>query len=193
MNKTSKKTKNRKIFIIAGFVIIALVVIGFFLLKSQSNESEKVNRIYNTSIVGDEVYRYESSRSFNGDGYTLIVQELTSEIKSMLTDGQLSQFPTIEQSLQDYEASLTWTQTPVDPKYNEAVAFALDNGYINDSEAGTLADYSKTIETVINEEGNYYAFIASNKIIEMGGRPLNIDMYVVDTQSNLIYFINQDT
>ena len=146
--------------------------------------------------LGDPIYEFQTRRDFNGDGYTLMVYDLPSTIRSRFEaadDELLLEFPKDTDFRTDW-ATEHWRQGPLDPQFQEQLDFALTQ-YYGEPESGLTAQF-EAIRQAISKQGGYYAFVYNTQEQypnDPDSRTGNIDFFVVDLIGNRLYSINHNT
>lgn len=148
-------------------------------------EAEYLRAVYDTEVtLGKPVYKYDTGRAFNGDGYTIYVYELPPEIRKRFTAVDrrlLTQFPQVPESRLDWSVQY-WTPSPFDARFNEYLDFALSSYDL--SVKSNLKPYFEAIRKALAGEDAYYAFFARNG---------DIDFFVVALAEGRLYEIYHNT
>ena len=138
--------------------------------------------LYDTDVeLADPKFEYDSDRAFNGDGYSISIHDLPTKIRDRFEDPDsrlLNEFPKRPHYRSDWSV-VTWKATPFDSGIDKYLNFAL---------VGSSA-HSKEIRDALSRKGAFYAFFH----YDHGGSPGNIDFFIVDLVSGLLYSINVNT
>jgi hypothetical protein len=140
------------------------------------------NDLYDVDVnLGSPVFESDSDRSFNGDGCSISIYELPSEIRARFESPDknlLSEFPKRPHYRNNWSVK-TWKEAPFNEEFEQYLDFALCGASGRSSE----------IREVLSRKGTYYAFFHSDHGDNVG----NIDFFIVDLVGGLLYSINVNT
>jgi hypothetical protein len=150
---------------------------------AQSYASDRYSKdFYDTDVkLAEPVFKFDSGRSFNGDGASIYIYELPEKIRHRFENQDrklLSEYPKRPYYRRDW-SSVTWKEAPFDANLERYLDFAL-------SGAG---DHSAEIRDALSREGTFYSFFHN----DYGGSAHDIDFFIVDLQVGRIYVINVNT
>ena len=135
------------------------------------------------------LFRYNSERSFQGDGYSISVFEMPARIRNRFEsadDRLLSEFPK-HPEYRDHWSFERWRGSPFDEKFTQYLDFALSS-YDSENEPDLEAHFA-AIRRALNGGKAYYSFSFHGT----GWLPSDIDFFVVDLERNRLYLINHNT
>jgi hypothetical protein len=129
----------------------------------------------------DPIYKYESQRSFNGDGASLYVFDLPAQLRHRFEQKDsrlLTEYPKRPDYRSHWEV-ITWREAPFDTSLDKYLDFAL---YAS-------SEHTKEIRHALSRSGTFYAFFH----YDHGSSPGNVDFFIVDLLEGRVYEINVNT
>lgn len=191
------RKKNKKHVIVLSSVLLALILIpGYFLrILPGSNFLWKPydryqERQHNFQLTGFEfnegisIYKYETERAFNGDGYSIWINKINDEtveyFKNPSTDF-FKQYPS--KSIRSDWQHEVWKRTPFNKEEKKFLDFAHHS----------LTELEFELEDLLNENGNYYSY--QYKMLEPSdGKSMvwNIDFQIICPKRKMIVTINHN-
>ena len=146
--------------------------------------------------LGNPIYEFQTRRDFNGDGYTFVVYDLPSTIRSRFEacDSELlSKFPKQPDFRRKWKTE-HWRQGPLESRFQEPLDFALTR-YYGEPESGLTAQF-EVIRQALSTQGVYYGFCYHTHEKDPNDpkpRTGDIDFFVVDLNGNRLFWINHNT
>ena len=138
---------------------------------------------------GTPLFKYDSDRSFTGDGNSIVIYELPPSIRARFesADGKLlNEFPKRSGYPDGWEA-VSWRESPMEDRFAQYRNFALSN--LGRKGGSEISNHFEAIRQSLSQSGNFYAFFHYDR----GDYPGNIDFFVVDLKGSRLYLINLDT
>lgn len=143
--------------------------------------------LFATSIrLSPPVFRYDSPRAFNGDGYTFEVYPLPPEIRqrfARFNPSQMAELPRRPDYRSHWKAS-SWHRSPAteaDRKYVDC-AFAFGGS----AELGRFQEEAKRVLATTSAYLSYFYF-------DHGNHPGNVDLFIIDLERDRLFLINLNT
>jgi hypothetical protein len=174
-------------------IYLALVVLAVASCSRQRTPTQEkayleyLRGLYDADVtLEDALYRYDSPRAFNGDGYSIAVHELPPEIRSRFEASDerlLSQFPMRPDYRHKWETQ-HWQAGPITSDFKNHIDFALMG---SKGDPGLPGAFHAVREALAREQ-TFYAFFFKTP----GGLLQNIDLFVVDLKGGRLYVINQN-
>jgi len=135
------------------------------------------------------VYRYESARSFNGDGYSISVYELTSEMAHYFSappSDFFAKYPKNPTNRSEWHVG-NWRTGP--PRENEQNFVRFAFGEHSTKEQPRLEQVFETIRRSLAKSTTLYAYCHHYPSEGIG----DIDFFVIDPQERRFYIIQKNT
>lgn len=195
--KAFRRKEKGKAYKLLILLLVLILVPGFYLRILPGSHffwkpiEKAEERNYNLELTGfefnneDLIYKYESERFFNGDGYSICIYKIddaTAKYFKMPNDEFFIKYP--KTSLRNHWKSVFWKSTPFNPNEQKFLDFA----------HSPLKELDYELEDLLNEEGNYYGYQYYlhnyNKDKSTIG---NIDFYIISPSRKLIVKINHNT
>lgn len=192
------RNKNKPKFYRLSIILLILILIpGVFWRIIPGSDLvwrpiEKVQeKTYNKELTGFEfnfgesIYKYESQRDFNGDGYSIWIYKIDDQTVEYFKNPKeefFNQYPQTE--LRSHWQSEFWKSTPFNKEEQKFFDFAHSE----------LNELEFELEDLLNEKGNYYAY--EYYIHDFGEDRVyvgNIDFYILCPNRKLIVKINHNT
>ena len=195
--KSIRNKDKRKLYRLSAILLILIIIPGFFLRILPGSDLvwrpiEKVQeKSYNTELTGFEfnfgesIYKYESNRDFNGDGYSIWIYEIDDKTANYFKKPNADFFTNYPNSdFRNKWETEYWKKTPFDKEEQKFLDFAHSE----------LDELEFELEDLLNEKGNYYAYEYymhdfSDETVYVG----NIDFYIICPNRKLIVKINHNT
>ena len=195
--KAIRSENKRKSYRLSALLLILILVPGFLLRilpgsdllwKPIDNLQERNDNIEITGHkfnYGKEIFKYESERDFNGDGYSIWIYEIDENTANYFKDPNEDFFTKHpNRKYRKHWESEFWKRTPFNPKEQHFLEFANN----------TLDNLEFELKDVLNEQGNYYAYQYymhdfSDGTLYVG----NIDFFVICPKRKIIVKINHNT
>jgi len=185
-NRNWRKLTKQVCIPVAAFFILYIVTAGL----EEHQFSKDLQLTFDTKVsLGHATYSYESSRSFQGDGYSVWVYKLPESIKVRFStfDKLLAEeFPKLPEYRSNWN-SMAWRQTPFTPDHKQYIDFSLSTYDSRDEPA--LDKLFDEITDLLSQPGSFYAFLYKSH----GDYPGNIDMFIIDMKSERLIVINHNT
>lgn len=183
VTRTSIKKHWKKVGIQVGVPLVYFAALYGVTALVDSGASERYFRdTYNTvGKLPEPIYKYDSRRSFNGDGASFYVFELPDQVRLRFEkrDRQLlTEFPKRPYYRSDWKV-VSWKEAPFDASLEKYLDFAL---YAS-------SKHSEEIRNALSRKGTFYSFFH----YDHGDSPGNIDFFIVDLIGGRIYEINVNT
>ena len=183
MARTAIKRRWKKVGILVGAPAAYFAVLVGITALANSGASDRYFRdTYDAEgNFTDPVYKYESQRSFNGDGASFYVFDLPDQVRRRFKKQDsrfLTEFPKRPHYRSDWKV-VTWREAPFDTSFEKYLEFALC----------ASSEHSKEIREALSRKGTFYSFFH----YDHGGSPGNIDFFVVDMIGGRVYEINVNT
>jgi len=134
------------------------------------------------------VYRYESDRSFEGNGYSFMVLEPGKDFFRWFdrpSEEFLDNYPVPPEYREGWRV-MHYRRGPVAPDDKRLIDFAL--GYAAGKGKG-LVEHQDALRETLGKDTTYYGAFYRMR----GKEPDDIDLYAVDTAGGKIYMVNLDT
>ncbi len=195
--KAFRKNDKRKLYTLTTFLIILILVPGFFLkiLSSSDFFLEPVEIVqeknYNQQLTGfnfndgEKIYEFETERSFNGDGYSIWIYKIDDSTANYFKNPNSEffvKYPKTE--FKNHWKSELWKKTPFDKKEQEFLDFAYTK----------LDKLDFELEDLLNEEGNYYSYEYFMHDFNDGTVLIgDIEFYIICPERKIIVKINHNT
>ncbi len=190
-----KQKKNTTIYLVILLALIILPGFYFRLIPGSDLLWKPIDRIqerkYNQELTGFEfndgklIYKYESERAFNGDGYSIWIYKIddkTSEYFKSPPDQFFTQHPSTK--IRSHWKPEFWKRTPFDKKEQKFLNFA----------HCSLDELDFELEDLLNENGNYYSYeYYMHNFSEGTAYVGNIDFYIICPKRKLMVRINHNT
>lgn len=134
--------------------------------------------------LGEELYVYDSSRSLQGDGYSVVFYKASDEF----TDYVISNLGIIKEEYPDKpyfreEWDLyKWQNTPITVNKEELISFATSSG--DKSENGLKS--KRYIKMLLEEEGNIYAYLSKSSFSDL-------DLFIFSPSRGILVMVNHNT
>lgn len=175
-------------------IVIPMAVLtllgGVYAISEIISHDNDQRGIYDSKVeLGAPVFRYDSDRSFNGDGYSFSVYDLPATVRTRfesVDDRLLTAFPKRSSYRKDWKVEC-WREAPFDEKFKGQLEFALSS-YDSDKASG-LSEHFVAIRKALGRKGTYYAFLYHSPT----GYIANVDLFVVDLIDGRLYRINHNT
>lgn len=184
-----RKWKRFRLQIAIPFAV-STVLMGLWMIGSAKVRRDHLAEIYGTEVeLGSAIFKYDSERSFNGDGYSFSVYELPDSVRTRFEAADqnlLSSYPEKPDYRSDWKV-VRWRESPLDPGYREYLDFALSS-YDRD-QAAALSPHFDRIRLALSRGGIFYAFFHKDH----GDHAGNIDLFIVDLKEARLYEINHNT
>lgn len=157
-----------------------------FLMTPYDNYFESRNNESLTGYAfsnGENIYSYDSSRDFNGDGYSIWIYELEPNAVKYFKKPDKQFFSSYPQKgiRSDWQVS-NWKRTPMD---------SVDLEYLNFA-SHPLPSLNYELTDLINERGNYYAFRYNKVRFSESTLLFNIDFYIICPTRGIMVDINHN-
>ncbi|OUS19110.1 hypothetical protein A9Q93_02750 [Nonlabens dokdonensis] len=134
---------------------------------------------------GESVYKNESERAFNGDGYSINIYKLDDEVAQYFmspNEDFFNNYP--KRGIRDDWQITHWKKTPHNQSEKGFVGFAYSQLY----------DLNFELEDLLIEEGNYYAYKHDMyDVFDPDYYRGNIDFYIICPKRKIIVKINHNT
>jgi hypothetical protein len=175
-------------------IVIPILLFGVLVLISNWNFIGLTKDIYTKKYKAEkELFYFDSSRDFHGDGFSIKVDSLKTEDKDYFAHieyNRLKIFPKRHYHLSDRRIS-NWKKTPIDLndslQYNFALNPTSDWIHINSIELDEIKSKIILTKKLLNESGNYYAYFFRDHPHGLYG----IDLYLISPKRGLIIEINK--
>jgi len=174
--------------------ILALIIALIPICCKGLNFSQEISpELFGSSIdFGEPRFTFATTRSFNGDGYTLDVLAVNPTNKDLLQNllaGKLSEYPKKPDYREEWQAT-HWRRTPARATERVYIDFAAAS---YDPDNLQLEHYLREFSTELATRGSYYAYFyllhKSSKDINIG----NIDFFLYCPRKSLLFIINHNT
>ena len=157
--KAFRGKDKQKLNRLSALLIILILIPGFYWRKLPGSDFvwqpiEKIQeKSYNLEITGYAfndgklIYESKSHRDFNGDGYSIWINEIDENTANYFknpNDAFFTDYPRTE--LRDHWKYKLWQRTPFDKKEQKFIDFA----------HCSLDTFDFELEDLLNEKGNYY-------------------------------------
>ncbi len=152
--------------------------------------SKYLSNIFGANVtVGAAVFEYDTPRSFQGDGFSLVVYEAPESVRVQFEnpdDKFTSEYPKRPLERKDW-LTRSWSKAPITPENAKYIRFALSE--IPPPNSGDFDVHTKAIREALSHGRAYYSFFYN----EPNGNLGDIDFFIVDLEGNRVYLINQNT
>jgi len=132
------------------------------------------------------LFRHDSPRAFNGDGYSFAVYPLPPEIRRIFENfdrQQLADFPR-RPAFRSHWKTRAWHPSPAVAGDRKYIDFALSGG--GSPELARLqADAKRALATAGGFIGYFY--------FDHGAHPGNVDLFIIDLERQRLFLINLNT
>lgn len=173
-------------YLVAIPVVVYTVLFLITAVTSRVEEGIQNHGVFGVYVnLSNPKFEYDSPRSFNGDGYSITIYTLPLSIRKRFENADqefLTESPKPPLYRHEWFAE-HWRRCPFDQKFDNYLSFALSE-YGNDELNSRFSDIRKAM----NGDQCYYSFFAQ-KLDYVS----NIDFFIVDLESNLLYIINHNT
>jgi hypothetical protein len=171
-------------------IMVLLILLGVTKVDGHFARKGYYEDLFDAKVdLGTALFKYDSERSFNGDGYSISVYELPPSIRARFEsrdDRLLNQFPK-KASYRDRWATVSWREAPMEDRFIQYLDFALSS--LDSREAPELLNHFESIRRAMSQPNTFYAFF----YYDHGDYPGNIDLLIVDLKEGRLYLINHNT
>ncbi len=185
-----KRRWKKLIYQLSVPTVIYIVIFAVTATIDHFEYSNYLRNIYDTDFSFDDAtFEYHSDRSFNGDGYSLSVYPLPSEIRNRFEnpDSALkNEFPKKPNYRKDWD-SQTWREAPYLIYQKRYFDFALQSHYSESNKE--FEKYIEKARKAIESKNTFYSFFVQVHSYGVA----DIDLFIVDLEENLVYSINFNT
>ena len=183
--------KKKKIFkasiittVLVPFIIIPGTYLGF--LPGASiywDYKMSTDLTGNSFLLGKPELEYNSSRSFNGDGYSIAVYKIERDFKNP-REQFFTDFPQ-KPSVREHWNVKRWKKTPALPNEKEIIEFAL----MEHSKNKQLIAAKKIVKKYLTQSGNFYSYF----YFKHGGYLGDVDLFIICPKEKRLISINHNT
>ncbi|RYD67252.1 MAG: hypothetical protein EOP83_03180 [Verrucomicrobiaceae bacterium] len=176
--------------VIAYPAVGAVVLLGVGRFSDYMVYRRNMERVFDTSVTMTRpIFKYNSERGFNGDGYSFAVYPLPDSIRHRFEEADRRPFKGAPErpSYRDHWKTYPWHEGPFDPAWKEHLDFALSR--LDSDKEPRLEPYFSSLRSALGRKQTWYAFFYHDP----GDHPGNIDFFVVDLESGHLYQINHNT
>jgi len=175
-------------------IVIPILLFGVLILISNWNFIGLTKDIYSKKYkVEKELFYFDSSRDFHGDGFSIKIDSLKAKDKDYFTQigfNELSNYPKRHYHISDRKIC-KWKKTPIEICDSLQYSFALNPTsewlHINSTDLDKIESYIGLTKKLLNESGNYYAYFFRDHPYGLYG----IDLYLISPKKGLIIEINK--
>lgn len=142
------------------------------------------------------IFACDSSRGFNGDGYSFAVFDLPPDLEARFREPDaeyLDQNPQVPAAWGSRYRPVTWTATPIPASFAPHLRLALPGNprcFYCYPGCSTLTDHLNQVSLLASGFGSYFSFI--HRTYDQRG-PSDIHLFLIDLENKKIYFANHDT
>ncbi len=186
--------KRKKIW---ASVLISLPVVGILLILFWLRLLPGADAYYERKLareltgisfrINNIDFEYDSPRSFNGDGYSIYVFNLTDEVINQIYCHSLDSYP-LHPGYRSHWKLEHWKKTPIQVNERKITNFAGPDGEINKKLRGK--EIAALFEKILHEEGNYYAYLYFMHSNDDVG---NIDFFLISKKYKKLIIVNHNT
>ncbi len=154
--------------------------------------AERNERLTGESFYTSEFYSYESSRAFNGDGFSVYFDEMNEEVATLFlhpSKSFFSDYPIKPEHRENWEQE-KWMETPIKNEHKMHLDFALSGFPYRLEDNPELFERKEIILEILKEEGAFYSF---NYYLHNSSLVGNIDLFILSPKKKLIISINHNT
>lgn len=182
----------------------AYYVVHFFIHASlQKKWTEEITyELFGNHVSLKMIDKFESERSFNGDGYSIYVFEMSDKIIEYIINNFetiINEYP-IKPDFREYWTKVGWKETPLDEKEQRFYEFCTDVEYTYYDKSSFVKNNAKKcilyFEKLVNEVGNYYSYnylSHSYGDLESDEYVSDIDFYIFNLKEKILICINHNT
>jgi hypothetical protein len=183
VTRTAVKKCWKKVGIQVGIPVVYFAVLSGISALANSGASDRYFRDTFDTVgkYPEPIFKYDSQRSFNGDGASLYVFELPDQLRRRFEKQDsrlLTEFPKRPYYRSDWKV-VSWKEAPFDTSLEKYLDFALS----------ASSGHSQEIREALSRKGTFYSFFH----YDHGSSPGNIDFFIVDLVGGRIYEINVNT
>ncbi len=187
------KTVRKGWFIAILMGIVLYIGIPLFFMELIPGTSWYFDRQYTKSLtgvsftLGAPVYAYETQRHFNGDGYSILVYQLSDEVIAEFENPSTDFFnhPTQPEYRREWEIQ-AWQRKPIAEDVTPIIDFAL---------AAAPEELEMKARASLDHPETYHAYLFFQSTFPGHSEPrvLNVDFFILDIQEKLFYVVNHNT
>lgn len=175
-------------------ILIPVLLFGILTLVANWNFIGLTKDIYSKNYeVEKELFYFDSSRDFHGDGFSIKIDSLEKSDKDYFVQidfNELEEFPKRHYHLSDRIIS-KWKKTPINEadslQYNFALNPTSEWIHISSDDLDQIESKLLLTKKLLNESGNYYAYFFKDHPYQLYG----IDLYLISPKNGLIIEINK--
>lgn len=175
---------------IAYPAIGAVILLGVGGLSDHLAYRRDLKGVFDTEVTMTRpIFKYDSERAFNGDGYSFAVYPLPDSIRQRFEEAARRPFRGAPErpDYRDHWKTYPWHEAPFDPVWVKHLDFALSR--FDAGKDPRLEPHFSNLRSALGRKRTWYAFFYHDP----GDHPGNIDFFAVDLESGLLYQINHNT
>jgi hypothetical protein len=138
-------------------------------------------------FLGQPLFQYDSERSFNGDGYTIIIYRLSDNIARKYDQpgpGFFNEYPQPNAYRSEWQRK-HWHPTPVIQDDRKYLDFALSES-VRDTH---LDNALSTLRRLSESTDSYYSYFCKS----LGDQVSNLDFFLLNTREKVLIIVNHNT